>query len=340
MRNPLRNSSMIAAAVAALTVGALSTPAAWSQEKIDQGSQDKGDHGSIQISYETPKNASVQEVYDMAKGARSLEMMQVIFSAFRLPEDLYIKYVNCDGVPNAYFFRENEKPTIRVCYEYLTSVYDMMPKENTAEGITPREAFTGQLLFAVAHEFGHAVFDIYNLPVLGRQEDAADQFATHFLLHFGGTLSQRLIWGAAYSYNDYMKHAKDKPKVTLPVIEFASDHGAPEQRFYNLVCIAYGFDPKIFATVVEKGYLPDRRAKVCEFEYSNLSYAITKLVGPHLDQYKAEKAFETTETWSSAPFWQKPDAVPQALQEPQALNRQRAVQPPQALQDPPAEQAR
>jgi len=329
MRSPPRSLSMIAVAVAAFAIGASSAR-----------SQDKGDTGSIKIEYEVPKDPAMQKAYDMARGARSLEMMQVIFSSFRLPEDLHMKYVNCDGIPNAYFFRENEKPTIRVCYEYLTSVYDMMPKEKTAEGITPREAFTGQLLFAIAHEFGHAVFDIYNLPVLGRQEDAADQFATHFLLHFGGALAQRLIWGAAYSYNDYMKNAKDKPKVTLPVTEFASDHGSPEQRFYNLVCIAYGFDAKIFATVVDKGYLPDRRAKVCEFEYSNLSYAITKLVGPHLDQDKAEKAFETTETWSSAPFWTRPDAASQALQEPKALQRPPVPRPPQALQDPQTQQAR
>jgi hypothetical protein len=116
-----------------------------------------------------------------------------------------------------------------------------------------------------------------------------------------------------------MKNLKDKPKVTLPITAFASDHGAPEQRFYNLVCIAYGFDPKIFAAVVEKGYLPDPRAKVCKYEYSNLSYAITKLVGPHIDQDRAEKAYETTETWSVAPFWRRPDAPPQALQDPQAL---------------------
>ncbi len=323
MRDPLRSSSIIAAA-AALMVAALGTPA-WPQ--------DKGDQGSIQITYETPKDKSVQEAYDMAKGARSLEMMQVIFSPFRLPEDLYMKYVNCDGVPNAYFFREDDKPVIRVCYEYLRSIYDMMPKETTAEGITPREAFTGQLLFAIAHEFGHAAFDIYNVPVLGRQEDAADQFASHFLLNFGGELAKRLIWGAAYSYNDYMKNAKDKPKVTLPIVAFSSDHGSPEQRFYNLVCIAYGFDPYIFATVVAKGYLPDPRAKVCKYEYSNLSYAITKLIGPHIDQDKAEKAFETTSTWSVAPFWHKPDALP-SRQEPQALQRLPAPRPPQALQDP------
>jgi hypothetical protein len=257
----------------------------------------------------------------MAKGARGLEMMQVIFSSFRLPENLYMKGVSCNGVPNAYFTRENDRPTIRVCYEYLRDVYNMVPKEPTAEGLTPREVFTGQLLFAFAHEFGHAVFDMYSVPVLGRQEDAADQFATHFLLHFGGQLAQRLIWGAAYSYNGYVKNLKDKPKVTLPIEAFSSDHGAPEQRFYNLVCIAYGFDPRIFATVVEKGYLPEPRAKVCKWEYSDVSFAITKLVGPYIDQDKAEKVQETTETWITAPFWRRPAAVPQALQDPQVQAR-------------------
>jgi Putative metallopeptidase len=298
MRNQPRSTLTIAAALAALVAGALTVPT------VRAFAEDQ--KGSILIEYEAPKDPAMKNAYDMAKGAKGLEMMQVIFSSFRLPENLYMKLVNCDGIPNAYFFREDERPTIRICYEYLQSVYQMVPKEPTADGLTPREAFTGQLLFAIAHEFGHAVFDIYNLPVLGRQEDAADQFATHFLLHFGGQLAERLIWGAAYSYNGFIKNLKDKPKVTVPIVAFSSDHGAPEQRFYNLVCIAYGYDPKIFAAVIEKGYLPDPRAKVCKYEYSNLSYAITKLVGPHIDQDKAEKAYETTETWSTTPFWRRP----------------------------------
>ena len=35
------------------------------------------------------------------------------FSSFRLPENLYMKAVNCNGIPNAYFFREDDRPTIR-----------------------------------------------------------------------------------------------------------------------------------------------------------------------------------------------------------------------------------
>ena len=290
MRHLHRSFSGIAAALAALAVFALAMPAA--------RALDEPKVGSIRIVYETPKESSLQRTYDMVKERNSLEMIQEIFSPFKLPEDLYIKMTSCDGVPNAYFFREDDIPTIRICYEYLHQIYQMMPKTPTAEGITAREALVGQLLFAVAHEFGHAAFDVYNVPVFGRQEDAADQFATYFLLQFGGERAQRLIWGASYMYDEFVKLLQDKTrkatKVTLPVLAFSSDHGAPEERFYNLVCIAYGYDPQIFAAVVDKGYLPDRRAKVCKYEYSNLSYAIKTLIMPHVDDAQCKRVLAQT----------------------------------------------
>ena len=281
MTKSRRSVSTATAMIAALAIGASTMPAARAADQDHQG--------SIQISYETPTDAGLKKTYDMVKSANALELLRRVFVSFRLPEDLYIKAVSCDGVPNAYFFREDEKPTIRICYEYLKSVREMAPKETTPEGITPREALVGQFLFTAAHEFGHAAFDIYNAPVLGRQEDAADQFATYFLLQFGGERAHRLIRGAAYAYYDYFKNRKDKPKVTLPIAAFSSDHGTPEQRFYNLVCIAYGEDPKVFSAVVDLGFLPDARAKVCKYEYSNLKYAIKTLIGPHIDGDMAEK---------------------------------------------------
>jgi hypothetical protein len=282
-RRSFKIAAVIAVALAAL---ALTMPAARALEEPAPG--------SIKISYDPPGNASLQHVYDMVRERNALEMWKEIFSPFRLPEDLYIKMTNCNGVPNAYFSRENDIPTIRICYEYLQQVYQMMPKAPTADGITPREALVGQLLFAVAHEFGHAAYDVYNVPVLGRQEDAADQFATYFLLQFGGERAQRLIWGAAFAYHEYIKKVKDRAKVTLPLASFSSDHGAPEERFYNLVCIAYGYDATTFAPVVEKDYLPDTRAKVCKYEYSNLAYAMKMLIMPHVDAAQSKRVFATT----------------------------------------------
>ena len=290
MTIPSRRPLQIAAAAAAFAAVALAIPAA--------RATGEGSPGSIKISYDPPGNATLQHAYDTVRERNSLEMFQEIFSPFRLPEDLYIKMTNCNGVPNAYFSRESDVATIRICYEYLNQVYQMMPKGPTPEGITPREALVGQLLFAVAHEFGHAVFDLYNIPVFGRQEDAADQFATYFLLQFGGERAQRLIWGAAYSYDEFLKVLQDKskkaPKVTLPVAAFSSDHGAPEERFYNLVCIAYGYDSKMFAAAVEKDYLPDSRAKVCKFEYANLKYAVQATIMPHVDDAQCQRVLAMT----------------------------------------------
>ena len=78
----------------------------------------------------------------------------------------------------------------------------------------------------------------------------------------------------------------------MPIAAFSSDHGAPEQRFYNLACIAYGYDPKIFAEMVDKDYLPEHRAKVCKYEYGNLRFAFRKMITPHIDLERAQAVID------------------------------------------------
>jgi len=248
--------------------------------------------GRIHIEYVPPKKPVHQRTYEAVKNRRVLERLQEIFTPFQLPEDLYIKTLDCEGKPNTYFDHEEDRPTVKLCYEYWKALYDKLPKKPTSAGITPGEVIVGQFLFAAAHELGHALFEIYNIPILGRQEDAADQFATYFILQFGGERARRLILGAAYSYRGFVKQITGDPKVTLPLVAFSSDHGQPEQRFYNLICIAYGYDPKVFAAAVDEKWLPTTRAKVCESEYRNLRYAVKTVIEPHIDQALAQKVIE------------------------------------------------
>ncbi len=245
--------------------------------------------GTLHVVYEEPKDPALAGIRDMVMARHGLERFKEILSPFRLPEDVYVRAVSCGGVPNAYFFRENEVPTIRICYEYLKQIHDRLPKETTTEGIEPQEALIGQLMFALLHEFGHAAFDIYNAPIFGRQEDAADEFATYVMLQFGGETAHRLIRGAAYSYLGFIKELKDDPKVTLPLAAFSSDHGSPQERFFNLACIAYGYDPQIFHRVIDLDYLPQSRAKVCKYEYANLRHAFRTLIMPHVDANQVKK---------------------------------------------------
>jgi hypothetical protein len=48
--------------------------------------------------------------------------------------------------------------------------------------------------------------------------------------------------------------------VVVPLEAFSEVHGAPMQRFYNLLCMAYGADRETFGDLVTNGYLPQARA--------------------------------------------------------------------------------
>jgi hypothetical protein len=165
-----------------------------------------------------------------------------------------------------------------------------MPEETTSAGVTPADAVIGQFVYTLSHEIGHGLFDFLDVPVLGRLEDAADQFAVYMMLQLGKDQARRLIGGAAYTYVNYVNN----PKVTVPLIAFADVHGAPMQRFYNLLCMAYGADRDEFQDLVDKKYLPLARAPSCKVEYDEVNYAFGKLLAPYMDEQLAKKALDKT----------------------------------------------
>ena len=240
----------------------------------------------IAIEYEPPKNPAHQPLYEMLKERRVLEKLQEIFSPFQLPIELTFKTVGCDGVSNAWYSR----PIVTICYEYLAEIQRDMPKETTPAGVTPADAVLGQFFYAVAHETGHAMFDLLSVPIFGYQEDAADQFAGYIILQFGKADARRLILGAAHSYKKYVQN----PTVTAPLTAFSDEHSPPAQRFYNLLCLAYGADRVLFADFVEQNYLPKERAKICRGQYGELIYAFHQLIAPHLDKQLAKQVMDTS----------------------------------------------
>lgn len=238
----------------------------------------------IRVEYVPPTNPAHQPLYELLQQRRALEKLGEIFSPFRLPIELTLKTVGCEGVANAYY----QRPEVRICYEYLDEIRQSIPQETTEAGITPTDAVLGQFFYVVAHEMGHAVFDLLDVPLFGGPEDAADQFAAYMMLQFGKADARRLIGGAAYSYKNFVQD----PKFVVPLEAFSSAHGAPAQRFYNLLCLAYGADPKLFADVVDKGYLPQKRAATCRGEYREVAFAFRQLIAPHLDQELMKQVFD------------------------------------------------
>ena len=180
------------------------------------------------------------------------------------------------------------RPAVSVCYEYLYEIMKALPSEDAPMGITRTDAMIGQFFYVFAHETGHAAFDIFELPVFGNEEDAADQFATYIMLQFGKDDARRLITGAAFAYERYVQN----PQISAPLAAFSDVHAPPAQRYFNMLCLAYGANEELFADVVARGYLPKTRARNCKREYNQVAFAFRKLVGPHLDQQLARQVLD------------------------------------------------
>jgi hypothetical protein len=238
----------------------------------------------IRIEYVEPQNPAHQQLYEMLQKHRVLEKLQEIFGPFRLPTDLTIKTTGCNGQSNAWYWGTE----LTLCYEYLEEIRQNVPKTTTTSGLAPEDAMVGQFLYVVAHEFGHAVFSLLEVPSFGNAEDVADQFSAYIMLLLGKDEAPRLIGGAAYSYSAVL----DNSNVILPIKAFSDVHGLPQQRFYNLLCMAYGANPEIFKDIVDNKYLPKERAANCPREYQQVRSAFQKLIVPHIDKELAAKVLQ------------------------------------------------
>jgi hypothetical protein len=241
--------------------------------------------GQIRIEYVLPVNSEHQPIYERLKQARALERLQELLSPIRLPRPLVLKVSGCEGESNAWY----EKGVVTVCYEFLHDILKSAPEQTLPSGVTQEDGILGPFLDVFLHESGHAVFDLLNIPVFGREEDAADMFSAYIMLQLGEDYSHRLMLGTAYQY----KADVENPQVSLEIKKFSNEHGLPAQRFFNVLCIAYGADQKKFADVVQKGYLPESRAGACEGEYEQTVFAFKTLIGPYIDKALAKKILKT-----------------------------------------------
>jgi hypothetical protein len=236
----------------------------------------------IQFAYEEPKERDLVVIYKDMKERRVLERLQEFLSPFRLPKPLKFTFRSCEGEDDAFYFDYD----VTLCYELVEELQRAKPKKTTQDGLTPHDAVAGPFFSIALHEFAHAVFYFYNVPIFGREEDAADQLAAYIILLLDNTVASRLIKGAAYAFLTESKEQKSKS-----TIEYASEHGTAEQRYYNVLCLAFGADPKQFSYLESKKILPEDRADACQDEFEQIEDAYRAVILPHVDQALAKKVW-------------------------------------------------
>jgi hypothetical protein len=246
----------------------------------------------FRVIYEEPKNPAHRALYEELKSKRVLENLREFLSMVRLPRTLTLRLTGCDGDDDAWYSAEDR--TVTVCYEYLEEVRRLAPKTATPAGVTPENAVLGPLAEVFLHEVGHALFDQLRIPILGQEEDAADQFAAFVLVHASPQTARDTMAGVAWMYAQQAKEAE------INQSSLADVHGLAGQRFYNTLCMAYGAEPGVFSDLVARKLLPEERAPYCEDEYRQVAFAIQTLMGRYIDVTAQDKVL--AKDWAGGKF--------------------------------------
>ena len=126
--------------------------------------------------------------------------------------------------------------------------------------------FVGNLLFVFYHELGHGLIHKLDLPVLGREEDVADQLATLMLMDAGtDSVGGEPVLTAALGWLDSWKKRDGEAEES----DYWDEHSLDLQRYANIVCLVYGSDPDSYKNLVAEWDLPADRAERCPNDFDS-----------------------------------------------------------------------
>lgn len=163
----------------------------------------------------------------------------------------------------------------------IVNMFEKDPRYN--KGKTPKqirdgvEFVTGNVLFVLGHETAHALISELGIPVLGREEDAADALATIVALKMANSFADRVVINAARGW--FLSDQRDR-KEGVPST-FYDEHGMDLQRAYNIVCLLVGGQPEKFEGLATEVKLPEERQSTCQGDYSNASWSWEQVLKPH-----------------------------------------------------------
>jgi hypothetical protein len=251
----------------------------YSNQGWQQSSSPTYARGEVKVFYgDASSPALVEFQRDIQKGNHLGPVASALQAMYKFPTTVTLAMVDC-GKVNAYY--DVTTKTVTLCYELIKHLkeralidYGSLPKK--AQMLTGSAA-----AFFLWHELGHAMIDLFQLNFTGREEDVADQLAAFGMLHAMPNTKRNLMNAALWFF--------EKGETNLAEEALADEHSLDKQRFYNVMCWAYGSDPDTL------GYLAASlkgRADRCEDEFRKMATGIRALIQPHIDYAAARDIVE------------------------------------------------
>ena len=238
----------------------------------DESNSSVEDKGNFQVMYDSTSNLKYIKIQNDLKQLQFFEKKSKdLNSKLNLPSNILVNVAECNEI-NAFY--DGSIDTIIMCYEmmeYLDELFTSMYDDEQ----TIRAGIHGALEFFFLHELGHALIDVYDIPITGMEEDAVDQLAAIILLQKGNDGIPAIAATSVF----FGVHGMSVTDVDQ--LSFADEHSLDLQRFYNILCFTYGSDVTEYGVLIDLNLLPEERSIRCTDEYSQISQSWRTLLSPY-----------------------------------------------------------
>ncbi|MGV8832178.1 MAG: DUF4344 domain-containing metallopeptidase [Devosia sp.] len=162
----------------------------------------------------------------------------------------------------------------------LTAIFCLPARaQDEAQAAEAMDFAMHDAVFTMYHEIGHMLVGELGLPVLGKEEDAADSLATILLLtdEADDDSYNALIDSADGWYFNAVKSTGSG----VDDFSYYDEHSLDIQRAYAMVCMMVGKDPEAFAQTADAYDFDQDRRDACGATFEQAINAWVAVLAPH-----------------------------------------------------------
>jgi len=237
------------------------------------------DRGNFVLHYDSASSQHNQEIRNIFITTRFFDnIIDSYNQQYKLPHDINIYFSECRDAqdqPIANAFYDPQLKEIVLCYELILQYFNNLEKYSTSDNDLIVKV-QDSIYYTFVHELGHAFIDVYQLPLIGQEEDAADQLATIVLLQEGDSGINTL-----FSALEILTERIDDESTDVNELPYWDVHALDQQRYFNILCFIYATDTNEFVWIIEEGYLPLQRANTCEEDFFKSYSSWGELLDPY-----------------------------------------------------------
>lgn len=234
--------------------------------------ENKDANVSLSIHYLATKNQNEKRAQQQIKASGvNNTLVELSNQLFEFNDELKVIYGGNDGP-----LYDPQAHSVHIPYEFFIQSQHYFSKNNYEKRFGKRALIGAEdtLLHTLLHEAAHAYIVDQNIPILGKEEDAADNFATVIMLEYLENGDDMAISAA----DMFAFESEDRPEFSnldeyYDFGEYIDDHSFDLQRYFSTLCLVYGWQPERHPELLEQVEAEYRqeREQYCAQNYPVLS---------------------------------------------------------------------